>query len=93
MITPVRRGIRTLLIAEYASMTSFPGATPGTGRCRVVTTVRSASAGTEASTEFSVDSFDNFSIKGGRTAPGSFKTNGARLESYVRSSEQIFKNY
>lgn len=76
---PISLGIRTRLIAVYASMTSFVGATPGTGRGRVMTTIRRAVAGMELSTEFSVVRLESFSIRGASIVFGIFVTRGARL--------------
>jgi hypothetical protein len=72
-------GIRTLLTAEYDSVTSFDGETPVTGRGSVITTVRRAMAGMELSTEFSVVRFESFSMSGARIVLGIFVTRGARL--------------
>ena len=76
---PTNLGIRTLLIAEYDSLTSFVAETPVIGLGRVTTTVRRAIAGMELSTEFSVVRFESFSIKGARIVLGSLATSGARL--------------
>jgi hypothetical protein len=74
--------MRTLLIAEYASTTSFDGETPGIGLGSVITTVRKAIAGIELSTEFSVLKVESFSIRGAMIVLGTFRTSGARLLSY-----------
>ncbi len=52
-------------MAEYASWQAFEGGNPGTGRGKLITTVRSAVEGIELSTELWVVRFDSFSIKGG----------------------------
>src|SRR5688572_24728200 len=49
---PRNRGISTLLMLTYASLTSFVGVIPGIGRGRASTTARIAKDGIELSTEF-----------------------------------------
>lgn len=56
-----------------------------TGLGRVITTVRSAIAGIELSTEFSVVSMESFSMRGARMLPGIFVTRGARLQMLARN--------
>jgi hypothetical protein len=82
---PSSRGIKTLLIALYASATSFDGRTPVTGLGSVVTTVLRATAGMELSTEFSVLRFESFSSSGGRMLLGILVTRGARLRCVSQS--------
>lgn len=71
--------MRTLLIAEYASWQAFEVGNPGTGRGKLVTTVRRAVAVMELSTEFWVVRLDSFSIRDGSISAGILSTNGPKL--------------
>jgi len=79
-VYPSNRGIRTLLIAEYASFVFAAGGRPGTGGGKAVTKVLNAVAGTEASTECVSFMFVTRCMKGERISDGSLSTRAPTLE-------------
>lgn len=78
-VRPRSRGISTRLILVYDSITSLLLGTPGWGRGKASMTFRRASAGTEASTEFSNFRVVTFSIRGAIKLLGVLVMRGPRL--------------
>lgn len=79
-VGPVKRGIRTLEIAAYATVDSWLGGSPGWGQGREVMTTLRAAFGTEVSMVWDAVKLESLSMRGDKVSAGNRRTSGPKLE-------------